>query len=112
MAVLLWLAIAVVAWAQIGYPALLFLLARLAPQRSGRPEMEPTVTVIVAAHNEETVIAKKVKEALALDYPPEKLDVIVAADGCTDGTCSMVDGLRAPRARVLELTELATLGTC
>jgi cellulose synthase/poly-beta-1,6-N-acetylglucosamine synthase-like glycosyltransferase len=49
----------------------------------------PSLSLIVAAHDEETVIAEKVKNALALDYPRELLEVIVACDGCEDGTAEL-----------------------
>jgi cellulose synthase/poly-beta-1,6-N-acetylglucosamine synthase-like glycosyltransferase len=105
MPLLLWLAMVAVFWPHIGYPALLFLLARLSRRSPARADVEPTVTVIVAAHNEEAVIGRKVEETLRLDYPAEKLDVIVAADGCTDATCAIVEAFADPRVRVLDLQE-------
>ena len=56
------------------------------PMPPSIPVPLPMLSLIVAAHNEETVIAARVANALALDYPRERLQVIVACDGCTDGT--------------------------
>ncbi len=49
----------------------------------------PAVSLIVAAHDEQSVIAAKVANALALDYPRERLELIVACDGCTDATARL-----------------------
>ena len=86
---------AVVFWVASGllvYTHLLYPLA-LAGLASGRRSAEPTVSaelpavsLIVAAHDEEQVIAAKVANALALDYPRERLQVIVASDGSADAT--------------------------
>jgi cellulose synthase/poly-beta-1,6-N-acetylglucosamine synthase-like glycosyltransferase len=92
--VVFWLAAALVLWTQLGYALALALWARLlAPslaavgeQQSERPL---AVSLIIAAHNEQSVIAAKVANALALDYPRELLEVIVACDGCSDGTAEV-----------------------
>ncbi len=52
----------------------------------GKEESLPALTLVVAAHDEEQVIEAKVANALALDYPRERLQVIVACDGCADET--------------------------
>jgi cellulose synthase/poly-beta-1,6-N-acetylglucosamine synthase-like glycosyltransferase len=79
------LSLAVTAYVYFGYPALIFLVSRLNP-RPFRRGGEPTVTVIVPVYNEEAVIAEKIANTLALDYPPEKLEVLVVSDGSTDAT--------------------------
>ncbi|HWG07749.1 MAG TPA: glycosyltransferase [Solirubrobacteraceae bacterium] len=110
--IIFWLCAALIVWTQIGYALALAGLARLlgrsrsaqpaAPPRSldrgGAIEGEdtgptgaslrelPRVSLIVAAHDEEGVIAAKVANALALDYPRERLQLIVACDGCADAT--------------------------
>ena len=65
--------------------------------------MTPEVTVVVAAHDEEGVIARRVENLLALDYPPERVAVVVASDGSTDGTDAAVQALaeRDPRVRLV-----------
>ncbi|HEY7961840.1 MAG TPA: glycosyltransferase [Solirubrobacteraceae bacterium] len=58
------------------------------PLPANPPDSLPPVSLIVAAHNEQSVIAAKVANALALDYPRARLEVIVACDGCTDATAA------------------------
>jgi cellulose synthase/poly-beta-1,6-N-acetylglucosamine synthase-like glycosyltransferase len=87
--IIFWLSLALIAWTQLGYGLALALAARLrrapAPARTAGFEL-PRLSLIVAAHDEQQVIAAKVANALALDYPRELLEVIVACDGCTDAT--------------------------
>ena len=84
---LFWASSALIVHTHVGYPAALWLLAR------GRPEnamtavgYEPRVTVIVAAYDEEAVIERKIENLLALDYPRDRLQLIVASDGSSDDT--------------------------
>ena len=69
-----------------GYPLLVYAVSRLRPQTIKKREIEPTVTVIITAFNEESVLSAKLENTLRLDYPVEKLEVIVASDGSTDRT--------------------------
>jgi len=89
LAVLFWLSAILILYTHLGYP--LALRALVATRR--RPTLEPgtweelpRVSLIVAAHDEEEVIAAKVANALALDYPRERLELIVASDGSGDAT--------------------------
>ncbi len=94
--IVFWVCAALIVWTQIGYAAALAVLARLfahppahAPTPAPAPTPEeplPSLSLIVAAHDEESVIAAKVANALGLDYPRELLEVIVTCDGCTDAT--------------------------
>jgi cellulose synthase/poly-beta-1,6-N-acetylglucosamine synthase-like glycosyltransferase len=78
------------------YPALVILLAKLAPKKSQslgpnqRPAFWPSVSLIVAAYNESKVIAKKIENSLALDYPKDRLEIIVVSDGSNDDTPDIV----------------------
>jgi cellulose synthase/poly-beta-1,6-N-acetylglucosamine synthase-like glycosyltransferase len=91
--IVFWLALGLLVYAQLGYGLALALLGRLL---SGRPlrapdgaAPDPGVTLVVAAHDEEAVIEAKVADALALDWPRERLKVIVACDGCSDRTAQL-----------------------
>jgi cellulose synthase/poly-beta-1,6-N-acetylglucosamine synthase-like glycosyltransferase len=90
VAIVFWVSIGLVLYAHAGYPVLLGLLARL--RRSSPPGVHdgelPAVSVIVAAYAEEDVIAERVANLRALDYPRERLELIVACDGSPDGTAS------------------------
>ncbi len=88
--VVFWLCAGLLVYAQIGYPLVLAAIARLRPARAPAPapapDEPPTASLIVAAYDEQAVIARKVANALALDYPRDRLEVIVASDGSSDET--------------------------
>jgi cellulose synthase/poly-beta-1,6-N-acetylglucosamine synthase-like glycosyltransferase len=84
--VLFWVSLSALAWTHVLYPAVWALLARVAPRRARRGDATPTVTVIVAAYNEETVIERRIRNLLELDYPREKLEIVVASDASSDRT--------------------------
>ena len=102
--VLFWTSGGLIAYTHAGYGLLLTALVRLRPTVPGPPppaEPPPSVSLIVAAYDEEDVIAQKVADARALDYPADRLELIVASDGSSDAT---VQRARAAGAdRVLEL---------
>lgn len=79
------------AYVYFGYPLLLLILSKLRPAPPvQKADITPTVSLIIPAYNEEKVIARKIENALGLDYPREKLEIIVASDGSTDGTNEIV----------------------
>jgi hypothetical protein len=81
---LFWIPVALLAWAQLGYGLFLAVLRRLGFAAWTPPDPRgawPRVTLVVAAYREEAVIAAKVANALAFDWPRERLEVIVAVDG-------------------------------
>jgi cellulose synthase/poly-beta-1,6-N-acetylglucosamine synthase-like glycosyltransferase len=90
--IVFWLAAGTIVWTQLGYALALAVLARLvgrAPAaKPARGEPLPTVSLIVAAHDEQESIEAKVANMLALEYPRELLETIVACDGCTDATAA------------------------
>ena len=85
-----------VAYAYVGYPLLILVLSRLLPRRVRKADITPKVSLIIAAHNEERDIAAKLDNALALDYPRDKLEIIVASDCSTDRTDEIVRGYGEP----------------
>jgi cellulose synthase/poly-beta-1,6-N-acetylglucosamine synthase-like glycosyltransferase len=89
--IVFWLTAGLIVWTQLGYALALAVFARLAPDRRepSTPSEPPLVALIVAAHDEQASIAAKVANALALDYPRERLEVIVACDGCADETAEL-----------------------
>jgi cellulose synthase/poly-beta-1,6-N-acetylglucosamine synthase-like glycosyltransferase len=106
LAILFWLSCALLVWTQLGYRLALGLAVRLrgpAPARArpAAPQELPALSLIIAAHDEQEVIAAKVANALALDYPRDRLEVIVACDGCSDETAQRAR--QAGAQMVLEL---------
>ncbi len=86
-----------------GYPALLWLLSRARPRPVRRGEVLPSVTLVVAVHDEEAVIAEKIANSLAVDYPEDRFEVIFASDGSTDRTHAIVRAAPSGRIRLLDL---------
>ena len=97
---LFWSALSLLVYTYFGYPCLLA-LQRHQAHRWGDAADLPTVTLIVAAFNEELCIEQKVRNALEHDYPPERLEVLVVSDGSTDRTEAIVRSLEGNRVRLI-----------
>jgi cellulose synthase/poly-beta-1,6-N-acetylglucosamine synthase-like glycosyltransferase len=99
-----WGSLGALAWTHVLYPAAARALAaaRTRPVREDTA-WEPSVCLIVAAHNEETVIERRLENLLALDYPGEKVEIVVASDASSDATDELVEAAAAdePRVRLL-----------
>jgi cellulose synthase/poly-beta-1,6-N-acetylglucosamine synthase-like glycosyltransferase len=110
IAVIFWVSSGLILWTHLGYPLLLWLLTRgRDSQLASSPtpldaarEVLPRVSLVIAAHDEEAVIAARVANALALDYPRELLEVIVASDGSTDRTVELARAAGADQVLDLE----------
>ena len=89
-----WISAAAVVYTYVGYPAVLRVLTsrRAGPQPPNPPDDRalPTISVLIVAHNEEHIIGERVENLLALDYPPEQLELAVASDGSRDRTADIV----------------------
>jgi len=83
---LFWLSLASIFYAYFGYPIVLWTLGRLWSRPVQRAPIRPSVSLIITAHNEEQTIRQKLENTLALEYPREHFEVIVASDGSTDKT--------------------------
>lgn len=90
MEVIFWISLILVAYTLIGYPVIANLLAIVARRDVQKQYIEPRISFIIAAYNEETSIAEKLEQTLALDYPPDQLEIIVADDGSSDRTPEIV----------------------
>ncbi|MCA1591767.1 MAG: glycosyltransferase family 2 protein, partial [Acidobacteria bacterium] len=84
--IIFWVSAAALGYTYAGYPVLLWCVSRLRPRAVRRAECEPMVSVIITAYNEERDLRGKLENTLALDYPREKLKIIVASDCSTDAT--------------------------
>jgi cellulose synthase/poly-beta-1,6-N-acetylglucosamine synthase-like glycosyltransferase len=102
---LFWGSLGALAWTHVGYPLAAGALARARRRPvAADPSREPAVSVIVAAYNEEAVIERRLENLLALDYPADRLEIVVASDASTDRTNELVRavGAREPRVRLLD----------
>ena len=85
-----------------GYPALLWLASRCKrPHGQGDAGHEPSVTLVISCYNEADVIARKLENSLALDYPGNKLAILVVSDGSDDGTDNIVKGFANKGIRLI-----------
>ncbi len=93
-----WLGAAVPLYAYFGYPLALAALRMTVRRGVHKAAYEPSVSLLIPAYNEEGVIAEKIRNSLALDYPVERLEIVVASDGSNDGTVEIArtfaDGVR------------------
>lgn len=101
MQALFWSSIAGVFFAYLGYPLLLMAAGLFRRREIRRAAITPPVSVIITAYNEETRIAAKLENTLRLDYPRDRLEIIVASDGSTDGTNAVVQGFEGRGVRLL-----------
>jgi cellulose synthase/poly-beta-1,6-N-acetylglucosamine synthase-like glycosyltransferase len=98
--VLFWSSLGALAWTQAGYPLAAAALARVRGRPVRKRDIEPSVTLIIAAHDEENVIERRLANLLALDYPGDRLEVVVASDASSDRTDELVEAVAAREARV------------
>jgi cellulose synthase/poly-beta-1,6-N-acetylglucosamine synthase-like glycosyltransferase len=90
--ILFFLSLLLVAYAYVGYPLVIYVISRLFARPVRKADILPRVSLIITAYNEERDIAAKLDNTLALDYPANKLEVIVASDCSSDRTDEIVRG--------------------
>ena len=102
--VTLFVLIGLIVWHYIGYPLFLTVVPW---GRTSSTEIEsfPSVSIIIAAYNEEDVIEDRIQNCLSVDYPEDKLEIIVASDGSTDQTVKRAQSINDPRVKVLDFEE-------
>jgi cellulose synthase/poly-beta-1,6-N-acetylglucosamine synthase-like glycosyltransferase len=101
--ILFWLSTCLVAYAYFGYPFVLWALTTLRSRNTLKQEIFPRVSIIIAARNEADKIRQKIEHTLALDYPDQQLEILVASDASDDETDEIVKeyagrGVRLVRA--------------
>ena len=84
--ILFWVSVGLLGYTYLGYPALIWLWATLQPPPPRRRGTEPTVTLVIVAHNEAARIAGRLENLLSLDYPGDRVEIVLGSDGSTDGT--------------------------
>ena len=117
---LFWLAAGLPLYVYLGYPFLLWGLKAIfrssitkkSEFRGGsQPVEEPSVSLLVAAYNEAAVMADKLRNSLELDYPIDKLEIVVSSDGSKDDTAKIVQSFAGPnsggRVRLLNFEKTA-----
>lgn len=100
----LWLALGALFYVYAGYPMVLGLLSAFVPRRRAEPGYTPTLSFLIAAYNEEANILRKIEHTLALDYPKERIEILVLSDGSTDRTDEIVQSISDARVRLLHVS--------
>jgi cellulose synthase/poly-beta-1,6-N-acetylglucosamine synthase-like glycosyltransferase len=90
-----WACFALVAYVYVGYPVVAALMAAVIRRDVRKAPIEPTVTIVIAAFNEEREIERTLENKLAQDYPADRLDIIVVSDGSADRTDEIVQAVAA-----------------
>jgi cellulose synthase/poly-beta-1,6-N-acetylglucosamine synthase-like glycosyltransferase len=101
--VVFWLAAMTVLYVYAGYPALLSFIAFFHRARKPAPGYAPSISLLIAACNEEAGIEEKLRQTLQLDYPADKIEVLVLSDGSEDGTDEIVRNFPDRRVRLLRI---------
>ena len=95
MTAIFWASAALAVYVYAGYPILLAVLRRVAKHPVAKRPIEPTVSLLVAAYNEADVIEAKIRNAIELDYPADRLQIAIACDGPNDGTTAIAQRVAA-----------------
>jgi len=88
--VLFWLMVILIFYTYLGYPLFILLISLFVNRKVARGNIEPRVTFLITSYNEEKSIREKIENTLSLDYPKEKIEVLVVSDGSSDNTDNIV----------------------
>ena len=97
---LFWASLGGLAWTHVGYPVAAAALKRARRREVAKDDITPSVALIVPAHDEEDVIGARVENLLELDYPSDRLQVVVASDGSSDRTDEIVEGFSGDNGHI------------
>ncbi len=100
-----WTALALLAYTVVGYPLLLWGISLFRRRSYRLAPCWPTISLIIAASNEAGQIEEKIRNSLALDYPEDKREILVASDGSTDATPELIRAFRDRGVKLIELPE-------
>jgi biofilm PGA synthesis N-glycosyltransferase PgaC len=96
--IIFWISLATPAYAYLGYPLVLLALRLVLRRPVSKRPFRPFVSLLVPAYNEAGIIERKIENSFALDYPPDRLEIVIASDGSRDATADIVrrraDGTR------------------
>lgn len=100
-----WLLLSLTLYCYFGYPLLLWLMAQLRSNPVQKRNYEPTISIVLSVWNEEDVIKGKLRNLLSLDYPKDKMEILVGSDGSTDKTTRIIHGFDDPQIRLMERSQ-------
>ena len=103
--IVFWFCLAVCVYIYFGYPALLWVVSKFRSRPVAEADITPFVTFIIPAYNEQRNIAAKIENTLGLDYPADKLEVLVVSNGSVDRTDEIVRGYTDPRVQLIVMPQ-------
>lgn len=101
--ILFWLSFALIGYAYLLFPAIIYLRARFFKRPYTKAAIQPTVSLVMAMHNEQDDLPAKLENLLAMQYPREKFEVVIASDGSTDRTHAIMQACQADNFQMLLL---------
>ena len=104
MRIIFWLSLAGILYTYAGYPVVMWMLSRLRPRPWTVSPISPSVSIVLAVHNGETLLSRKIDHLLGLDYRNIK-EIIIVSDGSTDGTAELLASRRNPRLTAIIMDE-------
>jgi poly-beta-1,6-N-acetyl-D-glucosamine synthase len=105
IALLFWGSLGGILYTYFGYPVLIYLLAKILHKPNTYQTYKPSVTLLIAAYNEESVIEEKIRNSLAIDYPKELFQVVIVTDGSADKTPEITKGYTGTGLKLLHQPE-------
>lgn len=101
MKITFWIFLSLIVYCYLGYPFLISILSKVIPRPVKKSSIFPEVSIVISVYNEEDVIARKINNLLSLDYPSEKIEILIGSDGSVDQTNKIVSNFSDPRVRLI-----------
>ncbi len=105
MEIVFWIFMGLIVYCYFGYPLLLMCVAKFFEQPVAKQYIEPTISVVISLFNEEDVIEKKIRNLISLNYPREKVEILIGSDGSNDRTVSIVQQWTKENIQVFDFKE-------
>src|SRR5438552_17853046 len=86
---LFWISVTAILYTYVGYPVAVWLLARLRRREVLKADIRPRVSIVIACHNEQEYIERRINNLIECDYPPGLREIIIVSDGSTDLTAAI-----------------------
>jgi len=100
-----WVSVFLLGYTYLGYPTLIWLWSRIKLAKEPKAIEQPSVSIVVVAHNEASRIEARIRNLLELDYPADRFEIIIASDASTDDTVAVAMPFQSEQVRVIEFTK-------
>ena len=110
--IIFWLSLCTLVYVYFGFIILLSFIAPFRRHAVQKKDIEPSISIIICAHNEEGTILEKINNCLSLDYPQDKIEIIIVSDGSFDRTNDILNSIDNPKIKVLCMPERIGKSEC